>query len=108
MGDINSFDQWGVELGKKLANDVKGHLINARRNVGDENHVIKASNPASSRILNYYVNNSPSTNCFTSNGSVNDVNPMTRISRKTHQDHCRASASFSPPTQHDLGGNQGR
>lgn len=106
--DINSFDQWGVELGKKLANDVKGHLIDARRNAGDENHVIKASNPASSRILNYYVNNSPSTTCFTSDGSVNDVNPMTRISRKTHQDHCRASASFSPPTQHYLGGNQGR
>eukprot|EP00531_Pseudo-nitzschia_arenysensis_P006334 CAMPEP_0116127454 /NCGR_PEP_ID=MMETSP0329-20121206/6848_1 /TAXON_ID=697910 /ORGANISM="Pseudo-nitzschia arenysensis, Strain B593" /LENGTH=808 /DNA_ID=CAMNT_0003621553 /DNA_START=281 /DNA_END=2707 /DNA_ORIENTATION=+ len=106
--DINSFDQWGVELGKKLANDVKSQLIGARSNAGNGKHVIKASNPASSRILNYYVNNSPATTCFTGDGKGNDVNPMTRITRKTHQDHSRASSSVAPPTQHDLGGNQGR
>jgi len=105
--DINSFDQWGVELGKKLANDVKGHLIEARRNADSGNHVVKASNPASSRILNYYVDNSPANVCFTGENG-NDVNPMTRITRKTHQDHCRASSSVAPPTQHDLGGNKGR
>ena len=106
--DINSFDQWGVELGKKLANDVKSQLIEARRNAGGGNHVIKSSNPASSRILNYYVNNSPANTCFTRDSNGNDVNPMTRITRKTHQDHCRAISSVAPPTQHDLGGNKGR
>ena len=105
--DINSFDQWGVELGKELANDVKGHLIDARSNTG-KNHVIKASNPASSRILNYYVNNSPVSSCFTGDGNGRHVNPITRITRKTHQDHIRASSSVAPPTQHDLGGKQGR
>eukprot|EP00539_Tryblionella_compressa_P019594 CAMPEP_0178871216 /NCGR_PEP_ID=MMETSP0747-20121128/7489_1 /TAXON_ID=913974 /ORGANISM="Nitzschia punctata, Strain CCMP561" /LENGTH=853 /DNA_ID=CAMNT_0020538383 /DNA_START=1065 /DNA_END=3626 /DNA_ORIENTATION=+ len=101
--DINSFDQWGVELGKKLANDVKGHLINARK---FDDHVIKASNPASSRILNYYVNNSRDHACSGDAGS-NDVNPLTRVTRKTHTDHSRA-ASMTPPTQHDLGGHMGR
>merc|ERR1719215_1316343 len=28
---INSFDQWGVELGKALAKEVRGHLIKARK-----------------------------------------------------------------------------
>ena len=105
--DINSFDQWGVELGKKLANDVKSHLIEARCKAGKD-HEIKASNPASSRILNYYVNNSPNNSCFIGNAGGNVFNPMTRITRKTHQDHCRASSSVAPPTQHDLGGKQGR
>jgi glucose-6-phosphate isomerase len=41
--DITSFDQWCVELGKKLANDVKGHLVEARKS---DDHVIDASNPA--------------------------------------------------------------
>mmetsp|Transcript_3970 Transcript_3970/g.10396 ORF Transcript_3970/g.10396 Transcript_3970/m.10396 type:complete len:820 (+) Transcript_3970:304-2763(+) len=106
--DINSFDQWGVELGKKLANDVKSQLVEARKNSEDGNHVIKASNPASSRILNYYVNNSQTNNCFHDDNKGNDVNPLTRITRKTHQDHCRASSPVVPPTQHDLGGNRGR
>lgn len=110
--DINSFDQWGVELGKELANDVKSQLIEARKNVDSGDHVIKASNPASSRILNYYVDNSPANTCFTGDTMFNDANqldanPMTRITRKTHQDHSRASSSV-PPTQHDLGGNKGR
>jgi len=105
--DINSFDQWGVELGKKLANDVKGQLVEARK-AGDGNHVIKASNPASSRILKYYVENSPANICYGHDNKGNDVNPMTRITRKTHEDHCRASSSVTPPTQHDLGGNRGR
>ena len=108
--DINSFDQWGVELGKQLANDVKSQLIEARRAVNsDEDHVIKASNPASLRMLNYYVDNSPANSCFSGeNDHIYDANPMTRITRKTHQDHCRASSSVAPPTQHDLGGNKGR
>ena len=99
--DINSFDQWGVELGKKLANDVKDHLIEARKS---DDHVIEASNPASSRILNYYVSNSRENVCTSDNGS-NDVNPLTRVTRKTHTDH---RAALTPPTQHDLGGQMGR
>ena len=100
--DINSFDQWGVELGKKLANDVKRHLEDARKSDG---HVIEASNPASSRILNYYVNNSRDNTCGSDSGGSNDVNPLTRVTRKTHTDHRSARA---PPTQHDLGGNAGK
>jgi glucose-6-phosphate isomerase len=95
LWDINSFDQWGVELGKKLAIEVKDHLLEARQ--GGEGHEIKASNPASTRILNYYVNNSADQIC----GDLN-VNPLTRITRKNHQDHVR------PPSKHDLGGNNGR
>eukprot|EP00357_Protocruzia_adherens_P015326 CAMPEP_0114989352 /NCGR_PEP_ID=MMETSP0216-20121206/10148_1 /TAXON_ID=223996 /ORGANISM="Protocruzia adherens, Strain Boccale" /LENGTH=70 /DNA_ID=CAMNT_0002352317 /DNA_START=48 /DNA_END=256 /DNA_ORIENTATION=- len=27
---INSFDQWGVELGKKLAKDIRGQIANKK------------------------------------------------------------------------------
>jgi len=91
--DVNSFDQWGVELGKQLADNVKSQLIDARKS--DEDHVIEASNPSSTRILNYYVNNSPSNSCFTGGDKhkrgTSDANPLTRISRKTHTDHSCAS-----------------
>jgi glucose-6-phosphate isomerase len=95
--DINSFDQWGVELGKKLAIDVKNHILEARKS---EDHVIEASNPASSRILNYYVNNSRESVC----DDLSPINPLTRVTRKTHTDHAR----FPPPLQNNLGGNTGR
>jgi len=96
--DINSFDQWGVELGKKLAIDVKDHLLKAR--LSDE-HEIEASNPASSRILNYYVDQSRDAHVCRDAGNVNS---LTRVTRKTHTDHSR----LPPPVQHDLGGNGGR
>ena len=96
--DINSFDQWGVELGKKLAIDVKGHLLKARQS---DNHVIEASNPASSRILNYYMDNSRDD--YVCDDSAN-VNTLTRVTRKTHSDHSRVP----PPVQHDLGGHGGK
>lgn len=111
--DINSFDQWGVELGKKLAQDVKSQLIDARESV-DDGHVIEANNPASSRILNYYVRNSPSNSCYNRDDLDCDEfnnygpNPRTRITRKTHSDHCRTSPAVTPPTRNDLGGNMGR
>jgi glucose-6-phosphate isomerase len=92
-----------VELGKKLANDVKGHLEDARKS---DDHVIEASNPASSRILNYYVSHSRDNACGSDSGSSsNDVNPLTRVTRKTHTDH---KSALGPPTQHDLGGNAGK
>jgi len=84
--DINSFDQWGVELGKKLAIDVKDHLLIARKT--DEGHVIDAGSPATSRILNYYVSNSRDASC--DSGEMSTSNSITRITRKTHDD-------FYPP-----------
>ena len=50
---INSFDQWGVALGKKLAVDVKKHIMSRRAN--SETSVEIKNNPATSRILNYHI-----------------------------------------------------
>jgi glucose-6-phosphate isomerase len=74
--DINSFDQWGVELGKKLALDVKGHLLEGRK--GNE---VKASNPATTRLLNYYIKNSQDCCC------EEQGNPTTKVTRTTHIEH---------------------
>lgn len=49
--DINSFDQFGVELGKKLANDIKERVTKARANPTEP---IVASNPSTARLLKYY------------------------------------------------------
>lgn len=92
--DLNSFDQWGVELGKMLALEVKEHLVEARNNEKGE-HVVEAANPATSRILNYYVKNS--IDAAKNGGSSN---PVTSVTRKTHK--------HFPPQIHDLGGNSGR
>lgn len=94
--DINSFDQWGVELGKKLALDVKDKLITARK---DPNKApIQAESPATSRILNYYVEQSREA-C----PDLDDANiGLTSIMRKTHREHC------PPPEGSDLGGNTGK
>ena len=97
--DINSFDQWGVELGKKLAIEVRDHLLEARHAPEGAEHRVKAANPASSRILNYYVDNSRDIEgCSDSN-----ANSMTRVTRKTHTDH-----KSLPPIDHDLGGSSGK
>lgn len=97
LWDINSFDQWGVELGKKLAIDVKNHLLVARLSGNDGNHNVDAGSPATTRLLNYYLNNSEYT-C-----AVNEkTNPWTSVTRKTHKD------LQPPPLQHDLGGHEGR
>jgi len=92
--DINSFDQWGVELGKKLACDVKDHLIDARL-TGRE---IDTGNPATSRILNYYIQNSRQTPPCE---ELWDRNPLTSVTRKTHKEHY-------PPSKHDLKGHEGK
>ncbi|GMI12590.1 hypothetical protein TrLO_g13002 [Triparma laevis f. longispina] len=49
--DLNSFDQWGVELGKKLAVDIKEKLVEGRAG-----KTIVADNPSTKRLLDYYVN----------------------------------------------------
>ena len=88
--DINSFDQWGVELGKKLAGDVKNHLLKARMK-GEE---INTGSPATMRILKYYVENSQETPSW-------DSNPLTSVTRKTHREHF-------PPSCNDLKGSAGK
>jgi len=105
--DINSFDQWGVELGKKLAIDIKDHLIDARRKSSNgEDHTVDAGSPATTRLLNYYLDNSPD-NCQSTASDCapmvpGESRPLTRVTRKTHRDH------HPPPLQHDLGGHEGR
>ncbi|MDA7850145.1 glucose-6-phosphate isomerase, partial [Porticoccaceae bacterium] len=47
LWNINSFDQWGVELGKKMANE----LLNAERSEGN-------LDPSTKRLFNYIDNNS--------------------------------------------------
>jgi glucose-6-phosphate isomerase len=48
---VNSFDQWGVELGKVLANKVRSQL-SAARNTGAG---ISGFNPSTSNMLNKYL-----------------------------------------------------
>ena len=92
--DINSFDQWGVELGKKLATDVKNHIVEGRKN----NKEVDAGNPATSRLLNYYIESSGKGPCE----ELFDSNPLTSVSeRKTHKEHI-------PPIAHDLTGHDGK
>lgn len=95
--DLNSFDQWGVELGKKLAMDVKDHLTKARYDPKQQPIDIPDA-PATSRILNYYVKNGREA---TENGTGMSVNPLTSVTRKTFREHI-------PPPIHDLGGNVGK
>lgn len=48
---INSFDQWGVELGKALATDVRKHLQAARGGAGDDSKFIAPTR----RLLTTYL-----------------------------------------------------
>ena len=52
---INSFDQWGVELGKVLAKNVRGIFAQKKQNKegGNNNEVFKF-NPATTKLLNFY------------------------------------------------------
>ena len=102
--DINSFDQWGVELGKKLAMEVKSHLLDARQE-NDASYRIETDNPATSRILNYYVDNSRNAPC-----NELDSSGMTSVTRKTHHHHHNIQNHHHhvPPCRHDLGGDDGR
>mmetsp|Transcript_5036 Transcript_5036/g.14471 ORF Transcript_5036/g.14471 Transcript_5036/m.14471 type:complete len:784 (-) Transcript_5036:173-2524(-) len=93
--DINSFDQWGVELGKKLAIDIKDHLHEARSDPDEK--PVETGSPATSRILNYYVDNSRHASC----DLLQDTNPLTSVTRKSHRD-------FFPPDENNLQGRGGR
>ncbi|CAN0279547.1 unnamed protein product [Ectocarpus sp. 6 AP-2014] len=54
---LNSFDQWGVELGKKLATKVRTALSTARTSGGD---VSEGFNPSTSTLMTYYLANGAS------------------------------------------------
>jgi glucose-6-phosphate isomerase len=51
---INSFDQWGVELGKVLAKQVRTQLTASRQ--GEE--IISGFNSSTAAMLNFYLSNS--------------------------------------------------
>ena len=51
---INSFDQWGVELGKVLAKDVRGVLAQKKKNPDDKVDLGKF-NPATQNLLQSYI-----------------------------------------------------
>jgi glucose-6-phosphate isomerase len=53
MWGINSFDQWGVELGKVLANKVRTQLSTARTS----GSAISGFNPSTSFLLQKYLAN---------------------------------------------------
>jgi glucose-6-phosphate isomerase len=95
--DINSFDQWGVELGKKLAMDVKEHMLKGRQ----EQTAVKTHNPATTRLLNYYLENGQN---VCQEDSSQQHSSVTRVTRKTHREH----ANPPPPIQHDLGRHGGK
>jgi len=95
--EINSFDQWGVELGKKLALDVKSHLETARY---DDDHVIDSGIPSTSRMLNYFVGNSRGFQCAEEGFQGGNL-ATTVLTRNS-------STEFSPPLRNDLGGSSGK
>ena len=96
--DINSFDQYGVELGKKLANDIKERVSKAR---ADPSKPVTARNPSTARLLKYYLKNSSGVDCNDSI-SPSPLN-LSSVTRKTYKDHFPV-----PPLQHDLGGSSGK
>jgi len=49
---INSFDQFGVELGKKLADKVRKQLMQSRKSEGAE---VQGFNPSTTNLLKRYV-----------------------------------------------------
>jgi glucose-6-phosphate isomerase len=49
--DINSFDQWGVELGKQLAKTVRDQLEKSRK----DHAPVQGFNPSTTRLLERYL-----------------------------------------------------
>mmetsp|Transcript_43164 Transcript_43164/g.101217 ORF Transcript_43164/g.101217 Transcript_43164/m.101217 type:complete len:595 (-) Transcript_43164:83-1867(-) len=100
--DINSFDQWGVELGKQLASKIKDNLFDGRSN---PDQPVRASNPSTTRLLNYYINNSRDTTCDATNSG------LTTVTTKTYGDTKRTAKSMNArpiPSRHDLTGKNGK
>lgn len=106
LWDINSFDQWGVELGKKLAIDVRSKFLKARKGQQqgvstDQESLVEADNPATSRILNYYVKNSNSDRSIRLPSAMQGGNEQTKAKSRSRRTHM-------PPERHDLGGKNGK
>jgi len=95
--DINSFDQWGVELGKKLALEVKNKMLESRRSDEDNKQIEGTNNPATTRLLNYYLEHSR-----TACQDQQQGNSLTRVTRNTHGQHQQFPPP-PPPLRHDLG-----
>lgn len=53
--DINSFDQWGVELGKKLATDVRKVL--ADETLHEDNKLDEKFNSSTSNLIKFFIKN---------------------------------------------------
>merc|ERR1711906_370 len=52
---INSFDQWGVELGKTLATDLRTQIRDYRRDGSRPGSGLLQLNPATKRMLTRYL-----------------------------------------------------
>ncbi|CAN0400617.1 unnamed protein product, partial [Hapterophycus canaliculatus] len=55
MWDINSFDQWGVELGKSLATDIRDKMEKFR---SPEQEAPSGLNPSTYRLMSRYLQQS--------------------------------------------------
>ncbi|CAB9504162.1 Glucose-6-phosphate isomerase [Seminavis robusta] len=104
--DINSFDQWGVELGKKLAIDIRNKFLKARNEQkeerrAEEEDIVEADNPATERILNYYVKNSAEESGEARGFGRGSSGEATSSSRKSQREHV-------PPERNDLCGKNGK
>jgi len=60
LWDINSFDQWGVQLGKTLATKVRDSLVKIRKNRKEEKVEagVQGFNSSTIRLLTKYLNES--------------------------------------------------
>ncbi len=96
LWDINSFDQFGVELGKKLALNVKEQMLEGR-STGKR---VDTGDHATTRLLNYYLESS--NNACGKKVETTGGNPFTRITRRTHFDRVQ------PPEDHNLRGHTGK
>ncbi|CAM9324653.1 unnamed protein product [Chrysoparadoxa australica] len=76
MWDINSFDQWGVELGKKLASNIRDKMQKFR--TGEEAHP-EGLNPSTKRLLSRYLEQSDS--LVKVKGTVNHTSRGSRIKK---------------------------
>ncbi len=95
--DLNSFDQWGVELGKKLAVDVKENLVRGRN--GDP---IVAENKSTENLLNYYIKHSSGQEGDSSVGGPGSAGRINNGDRVVQWPAKGGAFSKTPPVVHDL------
>jgi glucose-6-phosphate isomerase len=54
--NVNSFDQWGVELGKTLSANVRNIFANVNENGSNVEELTKGLNSATAKLLLQYLN----------------------------------------------------